>query len=232
MNNEYHEINLMEIILLVLKRWYIIFVLAIIGATLAYYVTTNYVQPVYQANAKLFIGREKNSIAGLSISYAELQTYNQLLYDYQQIAQTRYVIEKVISNLNLNMSVGAFRSSLGVSTIEGARLFIVSFKSTNRELARDAANELAEQLMIAVSDIFSVENIQIIDEALLPEYPISPNKFKNTIIAGIIGMIIGVLAIFIYELFNNTFKKESDVEKELGIPVIGIIPKFKGEKRI
>lgn len=231
MGNEYHELNLKELILTVLKKWPLLCFLLLLCSGSTYYISTNYLQPVYRASATLFIGKEHNSLGGIGISFTELQINTQLMYDYKQIAQTRHVIEKVIDELHLNMSVNMFKNSIGIDTIKDSRLFVVSFISTNRELARDAANELANQLSIAVSEIVKVENIQIIDAALLPEGPISPNIYKNTLVAGILGIMAGVFFIFLLELFNNTFKKESDVEKELGIPVIGIIPKLKGEKR-
>jgi len=231
MGNEYHEINLKELILTVLKKWPLLCLLLLLFSGTSYYISTYYLQPVYRASATLFIGKEQNSIGGIGISFTELQINTQLMYDYKQIAQTRYVIEKVIKELDIDMSVNMFRNSIGIDTIKDSRLFVVSFISTNKKLAQDAANELANQLSITVSEIVKVENIQIIDKALLPESPISPNIYKNTFVAGIIGVMIGIFIIFLFELFNNTYKKESDVEKELGIPVIGIIPKIKGAKK-
>jgi len=47
----------------------------------------------------------------------------------------------------------------------------------------------------------------------------------------VLGMAVAVCVILLQHMLDNTFKKEQDVEKELGLPVLGLIPVFKGEER-
>lgn len=45
-------------------------------------------------------------------------------------------------------------------------------------------------------------------------------------IAGVLGVMLGVFIAFIVEYLDNTIKTPEDVEKYLGLPVLGAIPKM------
>lgn len=223
MEQEYIEIDLKETLGKVVARWKLILLITLISSSLCYYVVSTYIPPVYQANTTLFIGKEQSS---LGISLSELQVFNQLIDDYKQIIGTRLVIEQTISNMKLDMSMVAFRKSLSVTSIENSRLFTVSFRHTNPQLAADVANELAKQLTIAASEIVEVKNIRIIDKALPPEKTVAPRVALYTLLAGIFGFFMALLLILVQNLMNNKIQEEEDIEKIIRQPIKGIIPKF------
>ncbi|GMQ56969.1 hypothetical protein AN1V17_13630 [Vallitalea sediminicola] len=228
MENEYQEIDLRELIRVILRKWWIIAIFLVIGTVSTYLVTTYYMKPVYEAKTSLFIGKEKGDIG--SISLGDLQLNSKLITDYREIAKSRLVADEVINNLNINMDLKAFRSNLSISTVKDSRLFTINVQHTNPKLATDIANEIANTLVVKVSEIIEVKNVQVIDKALVPTSPVKPNKKLSVAIAGILGCMIGLFIIFLMEYFDNTFKAEEDVEKHLGLTVIGVIPKFKGEE--
>lgn len=223
MEQEYIEIDLKETLEKVIKRWKLISLITIISASLCFYIVSNFVPPVYQANTTLFIGKEQSS---LGISLSELQVFNQLIDDYKQLIGTRLVIDQTISNLKLNMSIITFRKSLSVTSIENSRLFTVSFRHKDPQIAADVANELAKQLTIVAAEIVEVKNIRIIDKALAPDKTVAPRVALYTALAGIFGFIFSLLIILIQNLLKNKVQEEDDVEKLTKQPIKGIIPKF------
>jgi capsular polysaccharide biosynthesis protein len=44
-----------------------------------------------------------------------------------------------------------------------------------------------------------------------------------------LGFMTAIGIIFLSMILSNTFQKEEDVERELGLPSLGVIPKFKGD---
>ncbi|PKM51014.1 MAG: hypothetical protein CVV02_08760 [Firmicutes bacterium HGW-Firmicutes-7] len=231
MEGEYQEIDLKEIMQAILAKWWIIALLTISIASLGYYVTSNHMTPIYQADTILFIGKEQSGLGEIGVSLNDLYTNDQLFLDYQQLASTRLVIEEVNKNLNINIPIEDFKRSMGVYAIERSRLFGVSYSSTNPQLATDVSNELATQITLAAAKVVNVQNIRIVDKAIIPVNPISPNLTMNTIIAGFLGLVFALLIIFIHTYMDNTVKKDEDIEKLIKLPVIGVIPEFKGEVR-
>lgn len=226
MDERVEPLNMLETIKFILDKWWILVLFSVISAVLTFVVTVIYVQPVYEAETTLFIGKEKNDIGQLGISLSDLQVKNKLVVDYKQIASTRLVINEVLQKLQLQMSIDDFRSNLFISTIEDSRFFTVSFKDHDPVLVAKISNELAKQLTIVAAEIVGVESIRIIDEAIVPDVPSSPHKIRSAFIAGIIGFMIGLLVVFILIIFDNTIENEEDIETLIGLPVIGTIPKY------
>lgn len=69
-------------------------------------------------------------------------------------------------------------------------------------------------------------NIRIIDKALIPESPISPNIKRNLMMALLLGFFLGLGLAFAVEFMDTSIKSPEDVEKLVGLPSLGIVPSF------
>jgi succinoglycan biosynthesis transport protein ExoP len=67
-------------------------------------------------------------------------------------------------------------------------------------------------------------NIKIVDRALVPGSPFTPNTQRNLMMALFLGLFGGLGLIFLVEYLDNTVKGPEDVEKLTGLPSLGIIP--------
>jgi capsular exopolysaccharide synthesis family protein len=72
-------------------------------------------------------------------------------------------------------------------------------------------------------------NVVQIEAATLPVKPVRPRVFLNTALAGVIGLFVAVVWIFIKEYVDDTLKTPEDIEKLLGLPVLGSIAKLNFE---
>ncbi|PLY03993.1 MAG: hypothetical protein C0622_03375, partial [Desulfuromonas sp.] len=70
-------------------------------------------------------------------------------------------------------------------------------------------------------------NLWIVEEASVPQRPVSPNKTKNILIGLIFGLLAGVGLAFLLDYLDNTIKYPEDVEGSLGLPVLGMIALWK-----
>jgi len=77
-----------------------------------------------------------------------------------------------------------------------------------------------------INEVMELGDIRIIDHALAPDGPIKPNKKLNLAIGGILGLMVGVMLAFFGEYMDNTIKTTDDIERYLGLPVLGLIPKI------
>jgi len=76
-----------------------------------------------------------------------------------------------------------------------------------------------------INEAMELGDIRVIDEARIPKDPIKPNKTLNLAIGGILGIMLGVMLVFFMEYMDNTIKTTDDIERYLGLPVLGLIPK-------
>ena len=72
-------------------------------------------------------------------------------------------------------------------------------------------------------------NIKVVDRALVPAAPFTPNIRRNLVMALLLGLFGGLALIFLVEYLDNTVKGPEDVEKLVGLPSLGIIPFLSAE---
>ena len=93
----------------------------------------------------------------------------------------------------------------------------------------DVANEiyvmLAKRLEEAkVAEVMVPNEVQVVDWGTLPEKPIKPRKVLIMAIMTLLGLIVGMGTVIIQSLMYRKIRTAEDVEKELGLPVLGMIP--------
>ena len=92
------------------------------------------------------------------------------------------------------------------------------------------ADEIAKVFNTEVVKLYSIQNIGVIDNAELPTKPYNINHVKTIALASCVGLVLGFGLVFVIFYFDTTIKSSDDVEKKLGLPVIGAIPVVGGKK--
>jgi polysaccharide biosynthesis transport protein len=93
---------------------------------------------------------------------------------------------------------------------------------TNRQLYDGLLQRYKE---IGVAGGVGTNNISIVDSASRPLLPRSPNLFLNLALAFIAGLGLGVIAALVLDYLDDSFKSPEDIEREIGLPVVGVVPK-------
>ena len=73
----------------------------------------------------------------------------------------------------------------------------------------------------------SVDNVSVLSKADGTAEKVSPRTMMNLLEGLILGLIVAISIITFKEIFDKRIRTEEDVEKELGIPVLGSIQKIK-----
>lgn len=77
---------------------------------------------------------------------------------------------------------------------------------------------------VGVGSELKRENATIVDAAVLPHMPYSPRMKINLAIALAMSMALAAALVYLLELLNNTFSNPDQIETELKLPVLGILP--------
>ena len=103
----------------------------------------------------------------------------------------------------------------------------IQYNILQREL--DTTRTLYEALLqrykeVGVTGGVTSNNISIVDLATPPGAPSKPNMMLNMALAALLGLGLGGLAALILEALDETLATPDDVEKKLGVPVLGVVP--------
>lgn len=86
-------------------------------------------------------------------------------------------------------------------------------------------NNLQTQLQnIEISEAVETEDIDILDRAIVPEYPVNRDKKKKAAMGVIFSVFVGMIVAFGIEFLDKSIKTVDDVKKFLKLEVIGTIP--------
>ena len=220
---EEEVIDLREYFSIIKKKWYIMAILCVVCVAISSVYSFFIAKPVYQAETTLIVKTEKAEGTN-TVTSDQLKTTQQLAVTYGEIIKSRKVLADVIKNLDLKETSGDLAGKISVSTVSETQIIKVSVQDTNKANAAKIANEIPKvftQEAIRVADANAVE---VIDKAQIPVNPVSPNKKMNIAIAAVLGVMIGLFVIFLMEFLNTKIKTPQDIEKELGLPLLGVIP--------
>ena len=81
-----------------------------------------------------------------------------------------------------------------------------------------------------VAEVMVPNEVQVIDEATLPERPIKPRKALTLALAFVLGLLGSSGYVLAKELLNRKIRTASDVEEQLKLPVLGVVPRAGDEK--
>lgn len=222
MENTEYEIDLKEIFHMLQKRWVLITGITvsalIISAIVSFFILT----PIYQASTTMIVSYKQNQES--IMTYNDLQTSQKLVATYTEIVKSELVSDAVINKLNLELSPKELIDKISVSQVGQTEILKLTVNDEDPELATLIANTIAQVFQEDIGQMMEVDNVSTIDIAKVPENPTSPNKMMNIAIAGVLGLVISVGLVFVLEFLDRTYKTPTDVERHLGLPLIGAIP--------
>lgn len=217
-------IDLTELFAIIKKRiWLLISITlftTITAAVLSFFVLS----PVYEAKISIIIGRA-SSDETVKTDYNEVMMYQKLAKTYAEIAKSKIVAEKTINELKKDVQAEVYLKSLTATPQPDTQILVLKYQSKDAIDAATTINTHAKFFIEESKRFYKDGNIQIIDAAQVPESPVKPKPMLNIAIAFVLGIMISLGLIFILEYMDTTVKTEEDIEKLLGLPVVGIIPK-------
>lgn len=217
------ELDLRQLFDILLNRLWLIIILPIVFSIAAALINLYVLLPVYETSTTLYINEKKQ---GAPLAYNDLSLSSQLVKDYRVLIKSRMFTEEVIKRLGIiNLTPNQLADRITVNAVNDTRLIEIKARSTDPQLACDIANKLAEVFEEKIRDIIQIENITIVDKAIVPSTPISPNVKLNILIAFCLGLLLAVGLAFLIDYFDDKIRTAEDVEK-LGIPLLGTVPEY------
>ena len=224
-------IDLREYFHIIKKRAWIIALITILAMVTSGIISFFVLSPVYEANTTLIVNTEQNKSTNNKITGDQLAVTQKLTLTYGEIIKSRAVINQIIKKLDLDMDYEKLEKRIIVSPVKDTQIMSISVRDTNPNIARDIANSIPNVFTKEVKRITKANSVEVIDKAITPEKPVKPNKLMSIVIAAILGFVIGIFIVIILEYMDNKIKTPQDIEKCIGLPILGVVPNENMEKK-
>ena len=217
------EIDVFQLLNTLWKRKLIIALVAIVTGAIAFAYSSFIVKPEYTSTTRIYVvNRNQGDKTGLTNQ--DLQAGSYLVKDYREIILSQDVLEKVVTDLKLNMSTKGLASKIQVTVPVDTRIVSISVKDKQPEEASRIANSLREIAAQKIISVTRVSDVTTLEEARPATFPSSPNIRRNTLIGFLGGLGVVVVVVLLVELLDVRVKRPEDIEDVMQIPLLGVIP--------
>lgn len=220
---EEQVISISEIFEALKKRWILIVSITLVATLISGVLSFFVIKPTYETSTKVFIGKEESNQEGYNTN--DIQMYQKLLQTYAETIKTNEVVQAAINSTNnTDLTVPAVKGALTVTPVSDTQILQIKYQNKNPEVAKEILEGITNEFVILAKELVPNGNVRVIEAVQLPENPVAPNKKMNVAIAFLLGLMVSVGLVFLIEYLDNTFKSKEELERELDIPVVGIIP--------
>ncbi|MDF2442011.1 MAG: tyrosine-protein kinase [Subtercola sp.] len=207
------------------KGWIIILALVLMGVALGS-VLSLLSTPMYLASSKVFVSVQSAGTVS-ELTQGSNFTQNQVK-SYADIITTPAVLQPVITQLQLPVTAEALAGRVTASTATGTVVVDIGVTDGSPKSAADIANAIATSFEKVVSSIVPVDatgtspvKITVLQQALVPAEPATPNTRLNIILGGVIGLVLGLVVSVLRQTLDTKVRNEHDVEAVTTAPILG-----------
>lgn len=217
------EIDVFQLFRALWKRKLVILLVAIITSSVAFAYSTFIIKPEFTSTTRIYVvNRNQGEKSGLTNQ--DLQAGSYLVKDYREIILSQDVLEKVVSDLKLDLTPKGLANKIKVTVPVDTRIVSISVNDRVPEEASRIANSLREVAAQKIISITRVSDVTTLEEARPAISPSSPNIRRNTVIGAGLGAGLVIVVVLLIELFDDRVKRPEDIEDVMEIPLLGIIP--------
>lgn len=195
-----------------------------------------FIKQQYEANVKVFVGKQQFQNVEQVYSNEEVLLYQRLITTYSEIVKSKKLINNAITESKINLSkdknampevtVEAALKNLSVQPIDETQILQINYISNNAQEGYDMLYSITENLIAYSKELYPTVNIKVLEQVSVEHGNLMSKKLMFTAIGLALGLAIGIGVILLIAYMDNTFKNKKQLEQELGISVLGVIPEF------
>jgi capsular polysaccharide biosynthesis protein len=217
--------NLMDYASILLRRGWIMILLAVLAAASAWFLSQRQT-PIYRSTQRVLIQPTR---ADLSLT----ESSKSLLGNHVMYLDSEFRAQEVIDNLQLDMTPEQLKSAVTIASDPLNLTIQIDVDMPDGELANDIAREWgnlliqyrnAENQLARREDYIKAQLQDVARYDLL-----RPRPTINAIAGAILGLLLGGVIVFVLEYLESSIvRSRDDLERTVNISVLAAIPDAEG----
>lgn len=216
-----YDVSISELIPVLVNKIWIIVLAGLVAVVISFFLTSESATPTYRSTARVYILNRQNSYG---TTMTDLNSAGTLKEDFRVLIRSKDVFRKVLARIGEDeKNYKSLNGKLSLDNNE-TRFVDITITDTDPIRAKALADAFADVSRIKAKEIMGVEDITIEEYGEIPTTPHAPDMEYNLVVAAIIGVIISSGIIVLLYIFNDNIRKTEDIEKHIGVCVLGSIP--------
>ena len=217
------EIDVFHLLKILWKRKLLIVLVAFVTGAVAFAYSSFIVKPEFTSTTRIYVvNRNQGDKPGLTNQ--DLQAGSYLVKDYREIILSQDVLEKIATDLKLELPPKDLAIKIKVTVPVDTRIVSISVTDRAPEEASRIANSLREVAAQKIISVTRVSDVTTLEEARPATSPSSPNIRRNTMVGFLAGAVVMVVTVLLVELLDTRVKRPEDIEDVMQIALLGVVP--------
>lgn len=225
------EINILNIIRILLKRWWLIAFLGIAVSAISLLLTQIMNVPTYSSSITFIVSnRGENDTAINSISSSDISSSIKMTNNFIYLLEGRTMCKKVAGDV-AGISVAQAEEAITARSITDTSIIEIMVETEDKALSK----KIADAIVANYKDIVKVYSGASIDIYYYPELAEKPNPNKSLVRNGVIGLFLGlsagVIIAAVQHSLKNTVQSAEDIREKLELNIMGTVTQVERGKR-
>lgn len=215
-------IDLMELARLLWAHAVQIVAAAVAAALICLLVCMFALTPKYQASINMIVNtRQDNSSTFTSDNFNSAKN---LISTYAVIIKGNTVLNEVIDKLDLDMTYTELYKMVDVADVDSTQIMQITVTDTDAERAGEIAQTIADIVPDVLVEKVEAGSCKAVSDVIIDPNKVFPQTKKYVVLAGLLGAVVVCGVLVLAHLLHDTIVDDEDVQKKLGLPVLGLIP--------
>ena len=233
MDNQEKDLIQLDIMLLLRRIWekkILIVLVTLLFTALSLAVSIFIVTPQYASTTKVYVVNQTKD-EKKAITTQDVQLGSLLVKDYKEIILSNKVMEDSAEKSGTGLTAKELAKKVSVDAPKDTRIISITVQDKDPQVASDLANIVKEISADQIKEVTKIDDVTTLEEAKAATSPSSPNISRNAVLATVLGFILAVAGIVLFELLDDRVKRAEDIEETMGLVLLGVVPDTKTGKR-
>lgn len=212
-----------------IRCWWIMVLAAVIvaGGFMAYSHIT--FVPQYESTATLYILRE-NDEETVKRSSDDFSLALKVVKDCNYLLKSHSVLDEVIAQQNLSISYENLYSNVSTSNPSDTRILEVTVKSDTPQSAKQIVDAICIVGTVKIEEAMGFQQVNLYEYGIIETSPCNRTNPTNYLVLAVLVAILVYAGFFLAFLLDDRIRTEEDIERYLGLSILGDIPNAEDSK--
>jgi len=221
-NEDEETIDLMELARLLWAHVVQIVAVAVAAALISLLVCMFVLTPKYQASINMIVNTRQEGTS--TFTNDNFNSAKNLISTYAVIIKGNTVLNEVIDELDLDMTYGQLYKMVEVDSVDSTQIMKVTVTDTDAERAGEIVQTIADIVPDVLVEKVEAGSCKTVSDVVINPNKVFPQTKKYVALAGVLGAVVVCAILVLEHLLHDTVVDDDDVQKKLGLPVLGLIP--------
>lgn len=213
------------------KSW-IVLVASILCAVVTFIGTLYLITPKYESATMFYVNNGVSlGDVSMSLSSGDITTRQKLVDSYIVILESREYLLYMVDYAGVDRDYKELQNMITAASVNDTEIFKVVVTSPDAVEAQKIAYAIEKTLPKRIETIIEGASAKVVDSPIVASSPSSPSYSRNTIFGFLMGFLISIACIILYEIFDVTIRSEEDVQQSCPHPVLAAVPDMMAQSK-